>query len=97
MANAPVPGKRVKASALRMIDFGKQRRDAELKETLAVLRALLARAERGDLIGIACCFREPGGSDRCVSTGPYKANPALGVNAAFRMGLLFTQLQDEMT
>ena len=67
------------------------------RETLTILRALTARALRGEVIGVALCFRSRPGVEHCVFTGPYKAHPSQAVNAAARMSLEMTQLQLDET
>lgn len=74
------------ATVLRLVEFSN-------RETIRILRALLARAVKGDVIGVAVCFKSRPGVEHCVFTGPYKANPAEAVNAAARMSLEMTQLQ----
>jgi hypothetical protein len=65
-------------------------------ETQAILRAVLARAVRGEVIGITLCLREAGGAEQCVFTGPYKANPAEAVNAAVRIKVQLAQMQCDL-
>jgi hypothetical protein len=65
------------ATVIRMVEYSN-------RETLAILSALTARAMRGEVIGLALCFRSKLGIDQCVFTGPYN-NPATAVNAAARM------------
>lgn len=69
-----------------------ERRNAE---TVAMLQELLRMSLAEDL-SLALSFRSGRGIERCVITGAYKANPALAVNAAFRLGLLCTELQPEL-
>ena len=74
------------AAVLRLAEFSNQ-------ETIRILRALLTKALRGEVIGVAVCFKARPGVEHCVYSGPYKANPAEAVNAAARMSLEMTQLQ----
>lgn len=66
-------------------------------DTVAVLRCLLARAETGDVTGLAMCFRDRHGNENSAFSGLYKARPAEGVNAALRLSWRLTQVQDELT
>jgi hypothetical protein len=81
---------------LRLLDFAKQRREAEQHETVDILRALLARALRGEVVGVALCYRSGLGVEKCVFTGPYN-NHATAVNAAARMSWELVRQQAEDT
>ncbi len=65
------------------------------RDTVAMLRALEARAVRGEVIGLALCFRALGGAEQCVFTGPYR-HPAEAVNAAVRMKLGLAGIQRDV-
>jgi len=64
------------------------------RETMAILRELADMASE-DAMSLALCFRACG-VERVVVTGAYKSSPALGVNAAERMKLRLTQMQQEL-
>lgn len=64
------------------------------RETQSVLRALLKRAQRGEVSGVTLCFRSPRGTEHFVFTDAYKANPAAAVNAAQRMCREMLRRQD---
>jgi hypothetical protein len=63
------------------------------RDTLAVLRALIERAIRGELFGLAVCALRPGHED-IYFTGMYLADPAKAVNAAARIKTRLTLQQD---
>jgi hypothetical protein len=66
------------------------------RETIGVLRALLARAVAGRIAGLAISMQSDG-AETALFTGVYKDNPARAVNAAMRQSWRLTQLQDEIT
>jgi hypothetical protein len=66
------------------------------RETIAVLQALADMARRGEVTAVAVCYRTKGGEEAAF-TGAYRAQPALGVNAANRLSWKLTQMQDELT
>lgn len=66
------------------------------RETISILKSLLARAMRGEVIGIALCFKTKAGEDLVVFSGAYKSRPADAANAAMRLGWKFTQAQDDL-
>jgi hypothetical protein len=80
---------------LRLIDCQEERRQSHQLETVSILRALTARALRGEVLGVALCFRSEDGAERFVVTGPYN-KPAEAVNAAVRMQLRLAEMQDEL-
>lgn len=66
------------------------------RETINVLRALLAMAIRGELRGLAICYRRPDGSEESLYTGAYKANPSLASSASLRMSLAIMRANGEI-
>lgn len=54
------------------------------RETVEILQALTARALKGEVVGVAACFKSSGGGEQCVFTGAYN-KPSAAVNAAARM------------
>lgn len=80
---------------LRLIDCAKQRREKEDRKTVAILRALTARAMRGEVTGLALCFRQPDGAEQCLYTGDYR-DPSRAMNVASRMTWQLAQLQDDL-
>lgn len=77
--------------------FSKQDTAAlEARETASVLRVLAGMAERGEILGVAMCYRERGGSDQAVFTGRYMAHPGEAVNAAMRLSWDLTKAQDAL-
>lgn len=45
------------------------------RDTIAALRVLLAKAQAGELRGLAVCFRTAEGEEETLFTGAYKARP----------------------
>jgi hypothetical protein len=66
------------------------------RETVSVLRHLLERAEKGEIMGAALCVKTIAGPEEIAFAGVYRLNPAKAVNAANRMSWRMTQLQDEI-
>ena len=64
------------------------------EDTIRVLRALLARAERGDLAGIAVCFRTRGAGEDVAFTGIYRERPSDALAAGMRMSHRINMLQE---
>lgn len=64
--------------------------------TVRMLRALLTRAEAGDIAGIALSFRLRDGTEDAIYTGIYKVRPAEAVQAAMTISWRLTQLNDEV-
>lgn len=67
------------------------------RDTVQILSALLARAARGEVIGVAVCFASRPGVEHCAFTGPYKASPERAVNAGMRMAWMMTRSQVDAT
>lgn len=63
------------------------------EETIRALRALLARAERGELAGIAVCYHTRGEGEEVAFTGLYRARPSDAVAAGMRMSHTINMLQ----
>lgn len=57
------------------------------RDTVAVLKVLLSMAIKGELRGLALCYRMQDGREETVFTGLYKAHPASAENAAKRLNL----------
>jgi hypothetical protein len=64
---------------LRLVSF------AVCKETITVLRELLELALKGELRGLAMCYRMRDGRDRVLLTGVHKHRPEFAVSAAARL------------
>lgn len=62
--------------------------------TVAVLSALLVKARRGELRGIALSYRTVDDREAAVYTGLYRAAPAEAVRAGLRMSWRLTQDHD---
>jgi hypothetical protein len=82
---------------LRLIDFAKQRRDADRRETLAILREMTGLVASDEATGVLLYFKCSSGRERFVCTGPFKADPALGVNAAAQITAQLLAIQDDPT
>lgn len=72
---------------LKLVEYKSQ-------ETWQVLEALAEMAKRGEVVGVAVCYRTKDREENAAFTGVYKASPAKAVNAAMRLGWRLTQLQD---
>lgn len=64
------------------------------ENTTAILRVLLGMAAKGELRGLALCYRTQSGDEKAVFTGAYRAHPANAVSAAMRLSWPITQAQD---
>ena len=64
------------------------------KETISVLKVLLTMAVKGELRGLALCYRTAEGAEKTVFTGHYKDNPANALNGAMRLSMAMNQFQD---
>jgi hypothetical protein len=62
-----------------------RRRDPEIGE---VLRYLMARWDRGELIGLVVSAKVLPKDEELSFTGCYKDDPALALTAAFRLSML---------
>lgn len=65
------------------------------RETAQVLQCLADMAKRGELVGVALCYRTREQEEHLAYTGAYKANPAKAVNAAMRMSWRVLRMQDD--
>jgi hypothetical protein len=66
------------------------------REAVTMLEHLLARAKKGEIIGIALCAKPAHGPEEIAFAGLYRSNPAKACNAAMRMSWRLTMLQDEI-
>jgi hypothetical protein len=55
------------------------------RETIAVLRVLLSKALKGELRGLALCYRTQEGQEESVFTGIYRVNEGHAMAAARRL------------
>jgi hypothetical protein len=55
------------------------------RDTIDVLRALLALALTGRLRGVAICYRDSEGHEEIALTGIYKASPVYAVHAGVKL------------
>lgn len=62
--------------------------------TIATLTALLDRAKRGEINGVAVFYCRSDGFLSSAFTGEYATDPAQGVNAAMQWAWELTQAQD---
>lgn len=58
-----------------------------VRDTVAVLTALLAKAERGEIVGLALCFKDKHGREDCALTGHFARNPDRAAAAALRLSV----------
>lgn len=66
------------------------------REVTAVLRSLLARAERGELEGVALCALPTAGPEEIVFSDLYRRDPARAVRAANKLSWQITMMQDQL-
>ena len=66
------------------------------RETIEVLRTLLAMAIRGEIRGVALSFRKADGTEDSVFTGSYKTNPGNAMHASLRLSLSLMQANGEL-
>jgi hypothetical protein len=64
------------------------------KDTVAVLKGLLAEAMDGDIRGLAVYYQTTQGVEEAAFTGLYGTRPAEAANAAMRLCWKLTQAQD---
>lgn len=64
------------------------------RDTIAVLRVLLEMALKGQLRGLAICYRDDSGQEETIFTGVYKAHPDSRWGAIGRMSWEMTQASD---
>lgn len=57
------------------------------KDTVSILKMLLALALSGNLRGLMICYRTDDGQEQTVFTGAYKAHPSKAVGAALRTSM----------
>lgn len=60
-------------------------RFAVCRETIAILRVLLEMAIKGEIRGLALCYRSAEGKDEVRFTGPYRERMENAIGAALRM------------
>lgn len=66
------------------------------RETVALLKTLAAKAEAGEIVGVAVCVMNRQGGAQAAFAGTYRERPAEGVNAALRLSWALTRAQDMM-
>lgn len=66
------------------------------KDTIATLRVLLSMALKGELRGLAICYRTDKGVEETVFTGIYKAHPADAATAGMRLSMSLMQVNGEL-
>jgi hypothetical protein len=64
------------------------------RDTVAVLKSLLSRALRGEIRGLAVCYRTDKGEEESAFTGNYKHHPEDGLAATMRLSWRLTQARD---
>ena len=66
------------------------------RDTIAVLRVLLAKALRGELRGVVLCYRTDDGAEEAVFTGVYKARPEYAMSAAMHLSMDMNRDRDRV-
>lgn len=64
------------------------------RDTIGILRCLLERAEQGEIVGLAMCYRTKDRVEHAAFSGIYMARPGAAVNAAMRLSWKLTQMQE---
>jgi hypothetical protein len=67
------------------------------RDTLTALRVLLSMAMKGEIRGLALCYRTEDGAEHTVFTGAYEVNQGNAVNAAMRLSVALTMAQDSVS
>lgn len=65
------------------------------RDTVEVLEALLNKARRGEVVGLAVCYRGRKGPERSVITGSYATNTDAGAAAALRLSVKLANAMSE--
>lgn len=64
------------------------------RDTISVLRALLELAVKGQLRGVAICYRDSEGQEDVAFTGIYRANPVYAAHAGMRLSMELTMAEE---
>lgn len=82
---------------LRLVHGGSAPAPEPEPDTLELLRALLFKAEAGDVDGLALCARLRNSPEVICTTGRYRAAPDEAVSAGLRLAFVVTrsQVQDD--
>jgi hypothetical protein len=91
----PMRAKKKNAPVLRLIDCAKNRAARHREQTTLVLEGLLAKARRGEVVGVVMTVKMSGGAEYELLVGSYEASPAEATNAAMRMTMTYCMVQDE--
>jgi hypothetical protein len=65
------------------------------RDTISALRVLLAMAEKGQVRGLALCYRDDGGHEPTLFTGIYR-EPGAAAGASLRMSMTLMQANGEL-
>jgi hypothetical protein len=65
------------------------------KDTVAVLRVLLSKAVKGEIRGVAICYRDSEGLEEALFTGAFK-QPGAAAGASLRMSMALMQANGEL-
>lgn len=64
-------------------------------DTVKALAALLERAKRGEVDGVAVCYHTATKREKAVFTGLYRAHPDRAAATAMRLSMALAQLNGE--
>jgi hypothetical protein len=64
------------------------------RDTVSLLKCLLDDALRGEIAGLALCFKDRDGQERAAFSGTYRGRPSEAASAAMRLSWRLTQLSD---
>lgn len=65
------------------------------RDSIAVLEALLEKAARGEIIGLAVCFEDRQGREECALTGSFSRTPDRAAAAALRLSMKVAGVRGE--
>lgn len=66
------------------------------KDTISILKVLLAMALKGKLRGLVVCYRDDEGREDTIFTGAYKANPSSMLNASLKVSITQLRMRGEI-
>lgn len=66
------------------------------RETVGLLRALLEKAEAGEIAGVAVCFKPAGAAEEFVSSDCYAIDPDTAAAATLRLSMKLASAHGEI-
>lgn len=77
---------------MRVIELAKY----SSRDTVATLKVLLDMALKGELRGLAVCYRDKDQEEHSVFTGLYKVEPKKAVDASLRLSVSLMRANGEL-